>query len=576
MHRTHRLTALAVAILGVTVAARADFSGPAPLAWRWAQRADAAPAGSPVVNGDTVYVAVGSRFYAIERQTGNTIWRYPPGEPMESNFRTGLVEAKDAVVAATDNRNVFAIKKAEGTLKWQYLSLDTIIGTPVFVGDAVVLQLAGSKLMALSADDGRPIWSEPYSLDRETLQAGMSAWEDSLIFFTDADKMYSFDVIARRPRWVRKFARLSSTVRATPFGDNLYLNSGSYLTAVSGATGRPRWERNLRDPLVFAPAVSTDGIVAVSREGRLYSFTLDGRPVFAKGVDLGSYPVTAPTYIDSIVVVPTTNGAVNQVDPKSGDVTWTFMMKPIVKPETSGTTGGGPGGMGLGGVGPGGMGGVSPGGGAGLAGGGLAGGGTRGGSRGGGQNTNRNTNQRSSQIPIDYVVAVGPAVAANGSLLVLTNDGSLMSFDKTLGVDLTPPKVDMVWPNPGDQTSGQPPLMMFFRLSDEASGIDPRSLKITLNGQEGEGVINRDNILIIRISSVGMNKPLPNGRASIKITLADWLGNSATTEYALLIDNTLRPPVLPGSEKTGTGPGGTQTGGSRGPGGGGGGRGTAG
>lgn len=568
---THRIVT-AAALIGVVGVAHAEFGEPAPLAWRWAQPAGASPGGAPLIVGETVYVAVGQRVFALERQTGNTVWRFPAGEPIEANFRTGVALAGNLVVAAADNRNLFAIDRQSGRMAWQYLSPDTIVGAPVPVGELVVMQVANNKLMAVRQRDGQPAWTETYSVPRQTIYGAMTEWQGSLIYFTDDDSMVSFNPVTKRPNWIRKFTRISPTVRATAFGDSLYLNSGSYVVAVRGATGQVRWQRSTRDNLVFAPAVSADGVVVVSREGRLYAFDPNGQPVSSRGVDLGSFPVTSPSYVGRKVVAPTTNGALNLVDPQAGDVSWKFTMRPVNDPQDGqgGGGAGGPGGMMGGGPmgGPGGgMFGPPGGGGAGGGGGFRGGGGQPGGGPGGAFGQNRQQSLRP-----DFVVAVGPVVETNGTLLVLANDASLLAFDPSFGVDLTPPDVEMVWPTPGDQVSGQPPLTMFFKLSDEASGIKPDTLAITLNGQEAKGTINKDNFLVIRISAAGPNKPFPDGRAQIEIRISDWLGNEAVSTFALNIDNTLKPMVLPSEQRNQTGPGAGGPPGGGGPGLGGGGR----
>ncbi|HVL40028.1 MAG TPA: PQQ-binding-like beta-propeller repeat protein, partial [Fimbriimonadaceae bacterium] len=65
-----RCLALALALLGASAVALAQFNGPAPLAWRWAQPTPVAPIGQPLVDGNTVIVAVGQRVHALDKDSG--------------------------------------------------------------------------------------------------------------------------------------------------------------------------------------------------------------------------------------------------------------------------------------------------------------------------------------------------------------------------------------------------------------------------------------------------------------------------------------------------------------------------
>jgi uncharacterized membrane protein YgcG len=132
-------------------------------------------------------------------------------------------------------------------------------------------------------------------------------------------------------------------------------------------------------------------------------------------------------------------------------------------------------------------------------------------------------------------------------LLVPAKDGSILSFDRNLGVDLTPPRVSMLFPNPGDQVSGQPPLYLHFKLEDEASGLNEKTLKITVDGRNLKYEKLRDGTYVVKFSTSGENRVLPDGRHVFAVIGSDWLGNEVRQEYTLTIDNSIPPIKLPGA-----------------------------
>lgn len=510
----------------------ADFDGPAPLAWRWAQPTSAAPYGSPIVDDANVYAAVGGRMYAIERQTGNHVWRYPAGEPIQANFRLGAVLSKDLLIAPADDKSIYAVDVKTGQLAWQYLGTDAVATTVVAAGNFVVFGTVKNEIRAINIADGKEAWSAPFKVG-QGIHPVMSSSLNSVIFTTNDSTMVSLDVISQRKLWEAKFSRMSPNGSFAVSGDRIYVNSGNFLVCVRGSNGRPIWQTNVGQQLANGPAAGAQGVATMGRNGLLYTYDINGRPVFKKGIELGAPPAGSPIYVGKNVVVTTTNGGVNLVNPQTGDLIWTFTM-PSLNPgatKPANPAGGGAGDPPIGGTG-----GTSTPGGA-------------------GGSTTQTENP-------DYVPSAGNPVVAGNTLFVLSRDGSIFAFDKELGVDLTPPEVKMLWPNAGDQIAGKSPMELIFRATDLGSGVNPDSLSITIGGENYIGTINRSGYISVKIVTGMANKPLQNGRKVIVVKVTDWVGNIATASFAVTIDNTL--PAL-GSPKPATSTGTAGGPGGRGP-----------
>jgi hypothetical protein len=143
------------------------------------------------------------------------------------------------------------------------------------------------------------------------------------------------------------------------------------------------------------------------------------------------------------------------------------------------------------------------------------------------------------------VIAAGPPVAAGNSLLLLARDGSLLSFDKTQGVDLTGPVVTMAYPTAGAQITGKD-LQLIFNIADETSGVDAKTISIKVNGQPVDFTYGTDGVAVVEYSdNAPKNKTLQDGRASISISAKDYMGNETVENFALQIDNSLRPLARP-------------------------------
>ncbi|MBX3112310.1 MAG: PQQ-binding-like beta-propeller repeat protein [Fimbriimonadaceae bacterium] len=520
MLRTTRTFALLLATV-IAGAASAAFDGPAPVAWRWAESTTASPGGSPQVDSRAAYVAVGGYMYGIDRHSGNQLWRFPSGEPIAGVFRTGCVLANGVLVAISDDRQMYAVDVATGAKKWQVPLGDTVVATPVVAGDYVVVGTTRNDLYAYQLADGKPFWSKPYHLE-SVLHPYLAVWDKNVILSTADSSLIMVDVVAQKERWHRGLQRLSPGA-FTVSNDRVYVNSNSYLIAFRANTGGDVWQVNTGELLAGAPSASPDLVATVSRSGKLVTYRGNGRPVMPKGVDLYSPVAGAPIVIGNSVIAATKSGSVNLLDGQTGDLKWNFTIPPLFKgikaaPQggrTGANSGGGPG---------------------------FPGAGARGGS----------STQEGEEIKA--VPAVWTPTLDGDSLFVLAGDGSMLLFDKRYGVDLTAPSATMAWPNAGDQICGLAPLEIVFKIEDWGVGVDPNSIKVTINGQEYSTEPMREGYVSVKVNAINpRNKPLADGRATLVVHVTDWLGNVLDQKFSLTIDNSLKPLGSPKKPESTTG-----------------------
>lgn len=520
-----RLFVAGAALLALSSGSWAQVDGPTPLAWRWAAPTSVSPSGAPTIVGETVYVAVGSRIYAMDRETGNQKWKYPIADPIDGAFRFGVVVANGMVMAAGDNNMVYAVDMTTGEGKWQSQAPSPISGPLALCGNILVAPQANNSLFAIDTANGNPAWEAPLRIF-DGIQGRIGSHQTNIILFNQKSELLSINATTRKTNWRQRFASASGDVQPVVFGDNIYVSTGTFLTAVSAGTGGPRFQRNLGETLIFSPAVNASGISVVSREGTVFFLDPGGRQLTirdAKGksvpatIALSAGAVAPPVAIGKNYVIPTSEGSLNMYDPATLALKWSFTIRPYI---------------------------------AGLK--------VKSGANG-------------EEKPVIAVPAAGPAVEAGNAMMVLVADGSLLSFDGTFGVDTTAPEVKMPWPVPGSQVSGVN-LDLVFQIDDEATGVNDKTLVIEANGQPCTFEFGRDGIAVVRFNSFSKNPRLQNGRLSLKVKVADWLGNVRESSFSLYIDNSLKPLAKP-SDKPGGAAGGGNVGGGPGRTGGGGGKG---
>lgn len=513
--------------------ALADFDGPAPLSWRWIQPTSATVKGSPLIDGNTVYVAVGQRAFALDKASGNQKWRFPLVDPIDGFFIGAPVNINGTLIMTADNRKVYGVDANTGQEKWTYLSQQAIVGAAVKAGKYVVVAKNDNSIMALDPDTGAPAWIDDETKEERPVKmlygitGSLTSAGDSVLVMDNNNQLVSINTVTKKPNWTTPFTTLDYTAQPTVVGDLIVINSGQYLAAIRASSGRGAWQIPLPYNVKVGPAVSGDGIFVADENGDAMYYDMSGRKITKQPMKLGSFPIARPAVAGKLFVVPTTNGAINLVDPATGTITWSYLIRPIgvFYQQSSGSTGGGGG---------------TPGGRPGAG----AGGGT----------------QDTTPDRIWTVQAAGTPIVSGDTLLVLARDGSLLAFDKTTGVDLTPPSVTMSWPRPGDQVNGES-LEVIFKIEDEASGINDSTLKVTIDGAPLTVEFGKEGVASARFSFASKNKPLTNGRKTFKVTVSDWMGNVQNKEFVLTIDNSLPRTVRPAST---TPPGGGGPGGGRG------------
>lgn len=529
MHMLRNLT-VGIAALPFASLAGAQLNGPAPLAWRFIQPSTAGPGGSPLVASERIYQSVGGRVFCIDKDTGNLRFRFPAIDPIPGVFRATPIMVGSTVVAVGDNRIAYGFDSENGTLKWSFNLTSNAYGQPVSTGKLAVIAQGDNKLVAIN-EEGEAAWANPFNV-LDGILGNLGVYKNSVVFFNGKSELVSLDTTSLRYDWRRQLAQVTSNTTPVVFGESIFVNSGPYLVQLSAGGGLPQWQVPTGMQLVYSPAVSANAVAVVSQDGKVLAYDPTTRSAITKApITVGSTPIAPITVSGDHVIVPTSNGGFALVDTKKSAIAWSYLIRPLAENENATSS-------------------STPGGNNGRAGG--PPGGLTGGARGGQGGNNANNNE-------ERILTIQPAagaVVAGQTLLVPARDGSLLAFDPQTGVDLTPPKVEMLFPNAGDQVSGQPPLLLVFKTEDFASGIQESTLKVTVGTTVLDYTLGRDGLLVIRFNQGGKNKPMSDGRKEIVVTVKDWMGNELKKSFALTIDNTLPPIQLPGTNQNNGMPGG--------------------
>lgn len=547
------VTSLAL-VCGMAVCgtASAQFDGPAPLAWRWQQPSTVASNGAPLIDGDTIYVNLGSRTYAVDRSTGNTKWKFPNGLPLEGLTRRSPVKVGDVLVVQTDQKRIFGVDPSNGAIKWTYNAPFALTSQSVAVGKFLTFAMEGYNLMTINTENGEAIYDAPYKLLDGIAGMLNSDGKDSILFFDNRNLLKSVSVTSKKVNWKAPFQSKPIDGSVAIMNGTAYCYSGTYLVALNAASGSVRFQQPMPEAMVFSPEVGSGYILTTTREGKVYTFDEGGRPKTKTPVSLGSQPLFKPVVVGNKFAVATSNGAISLIDPASSTVLWNYYIRPMNDEARNPTSGSGSGGMGSnpGGGESGGLGAL--GGGGGPQGGGMMGSGMMGG------------NQANQNKPVSTLFASASCVLAGKTLLVPASDGSMLAFNAEDGVDLTGPLVRQSWPSAGDVIPGVNGQEFVFRIEDEGSGVQYSSVSVEIDSKPYNFEFGRDGFLTFSISSTKKNMPLNDGRHAITVIAKDWMGNETKQSFYIRVDNTIKLKQRGASESTGSLGGGPLGGGAGG------------
>ncbi len=503
--------------------AAAQFNSPAPLAWRWQQSSPVAANGAPLVDGNTIYLNLGNRVYAIDRETGNTKWKYPNGAPSPGIFRKAPILVNGVLCVYNDQREVYGINPQNGELKWLYQAPYAITSQIVGVGNNVAFPMEGGNLMSVDTVSGNALYDSPLKVLDGIRGPVYSDGRDVVAFFDNRSNLEAISISTKKQAWRQPFGVTPPDGTMTAKDGYYYVYTGAFMACLNAFSGSLKWQTSVPERMMLAPEVGGGMILCVSPTGNAYFFDSNGSLKSKSPLALGSQPSIQPTFVGKSFVVPTANGAVQLVSP-AGTIDWQYYVRPM---NDAAREGGSSSNSGAGSAGPG-VGGFS----------------LPGGKQGGGSNSDKE--------PIVTVQVAAPVALAGHTLLIPAADASLLAFDAESGVDLTGPEVKQVWPTQGELVSGKSGQEFIFKIEDDTSGVNISTVKMDIDGTAYNFDFGRDGYLVCQISQYKKNNMLSNGRHTIRIVASDWMGNQTVLSSTIRVDNSLDPLKRPGSD-SGTG-----------------------
>lgn len=474
-----------------------------PMALEWKFKTTRYPNNpvSPVISGKTIFLANQSNIQALDAETGEEKWKYPAegpiGTPSAATIKaTPAVDNGLVFVGATDGV-MYGLDADTGALKWQFQTGGHIRFSPVFTGGILYFGSDDGKVYGLDEKTGKQAIT---AIKAEGAIIGSPTISEGMIYFTAADLNF-YAVVAASGRVKFTLRTMNTNVYSTPVANDRYIFTigGNNLYAMTRG-GATRWSYAAHNPITDTPLVTDDGVYFGDHGGRLYAIDLKGREKWvitdnaARAMRFGDKPVKTAKGNDpflqlagAIYSSPLQTGPYIIVGTNRGFLYAIDAVTGAIKWEY----------------------GVF------------------------------------ANLPKgSYPNIASSPVIADGRLYVMSDEGTLHCFSP-VAVDAEKPLISNVTPLRATEMNGTPPITMGAVVSDEGSGIDASTIRMTLDDKPVDITYEPNSGWVYYKTVVTQPiEPMDTGRHVIALTVKDWKGNEARESWSFTVDNTLAPSVV--------------------------------
>lgn len=455
-----------------------------PLALNWeftSSKYDNNPA-SPIVADGVCYFGSGDRVYAVDIETGNMKWKYPIEQGLSGSVKGTPAVYDGRLYFGAGDGNLYCLDAETGIFNWAYQTRGSVRCPPVISDGILYFGSDDNSLYAIDASVGELAWPKQITA-RDDIAGGLALGNGMVVISCMDGNLYGINN-SGKPRW--KFMLPNAPTKTSPaMMDNIVVMAvGNTMSGFTIRSGQKKWTVQLSSEIAATPVIDGTDIYVPCHDRKIYAYTVVGRqPIlkWALPIDFGALPMSSPIVADKLLYVTGSHGIVSAYSTVDGTLKWRYAISP----------------------------------------------------------------SQITTLGQPYTDASSSPTVAEGTLLVLTDDGVLHCFTPT-APDNTPPDIYNPLPINGMAMSGVPPIKISAILYDVGSGVDFSSVTLALDEQPveyktdmGTGTVSYET----PVAEPGKSaKSLPDGVHKIKLTAKDYFGNKLENEWFFIVDNTLPPP----------------------------------
>ena len=279
-----------------------------------------------------VYVAYGPGVAAVDPDTNEQLWFYPPGggSPTVQFYAAPSVEdgqvvfgdygASGGILNPKVRVSVYSLDADDGldNPNWPVsgIAQDRVIGPALQVGDRVFVGTADNFVYALDATTAQPVWSEPFEAEHSIW--GQPAYRDGVLFVSSLDKsVYALDAENGEVLWQTD---VGGSVSDKPVNNSDLVYAGSFdnqVYALDAQSGDIRWTASAEASVWGAPLYADDKVFFADLGGNVVTVDAQSGDILWQSGGVG-YVVAQPVFADGIVYIASAGDQSVAPDERSG------------------------------------------------------------------------------------------------------------------------------------------------------------------------------------------------------------------------------------------------------------------
>lgn len=457
---------------------------PVALKWEYTGNKSENNPAAPIVFGKTCFFACGEFVYAVDLDTGAFKWKYPSERGLGGSIKSTPAYYNGSLYFGASDGNLYCLDAVTGTFKWAFPVRGSIRCSPIISDGIIYFGADDDSIYAISADTGDSLWARPFTA-RDDIAIGIAVSNGVVTAASMDGNVYVVTPTGRLKTVPFRIPQAPTNTSPVIVENVAVMAVGNSMLGLTTRSNQLRWQVTLPAEAAATPAVSGNDVFVPCRDKKVYAYNVGGRtPVlkWTQPAEIGGMPMSSPTVAGDTLYVTASKGIIAAFSTETGTAKWRYQCSP--SPIT------------------------------------LLGRGT--------------------------VDAASSPTIANGSVLVLTDDGVLHCFTADAPDMEAPKPYDMV-PANAALLSSAPPIKMSCKLYDLGSGVDFTKASLSLDDQPVDGLkIDPASLSISYIYDTKETgkavQKLTHGPHNITVTAEDYKGNLLSQSWVFFADDSLPPP----------------------------------
>jgi outer membrane protein assembly factor BamB len=278
------------------------------------------------IDNNTIYAASNNgNVLAINRENGSRLWR----TELDFQITGGVGFGGNMVLLGTENSSVIALDAASGDILWETQVTSEVLSTPASNGSIVVVQAIDGKLSGHDARTGEQLWIYENTVPALTLRGESSPLiiENFVIAAFGNGTIVSLALNNGTLRWEERVAVPTGSSEIDRMvdidGDIVLSDNGlllvpsyqGYLAAIDAVTGQTRWR--IEESSVNGASSGFGNIYVCDERDHVKAYRTSQETTVWVNEQLDLRRLTAPTSFNNYVAVGDFEGYVHlmsQVD----------------------------------------------------------------------------------------------------------------------------------------------------------------------------------------------------------------------------------------------------------------------